>query len=132
MPDPLFSKDEMEPALDSIAVRAKEFLEELDRRPVRADEEPQALGRLAGDLPDEGLGPVGALDQLSETVLKGAIGSAGPRFFHFVVGGATPAALAADWLTSALDQNVGLWPASPTRVPAQRCWPSAGYGNSSG
>ena len=42
-----------------------------------------------------------------------AIGSAGGRFFHFVVGGATPAALAAEWLTAALDQNTGMWAASP-------------------
>jgi glutamate/tyrosine decarboxylase-like PLP-dependent enzyme len=119
MPDPLFSRDEMAPALDAVARRAKEFLAELERRPVRTDEEPHALAQLAGDLPERGLGPVAALDQLADPVLKAAIASAGPRFFHFVVGGTTPAALGADWLTSAIDQNVGMWPASPIASKAE-------------
>jgi glutamate/tyrosine decarboxylase-like PLP-dependent enzyme len=119
MPDPLFSKDEMAPALDAIAERAKAFLEEIERRPVRTDEEPEALAEIGGDLPEDGVGPVEALEKLADPVMKAAIASAGPRFFHFVVGGTTPASLGADWLTSAVDQNVGMWPASPIASKAE-------------
>jgi hypothetical protein len=44
------------------------------------------------------------------------IRSSGPGFFHCVIGGCTPAALAADWLTSLIDQNAGAWSSSPLAV----------------
>lgn len=51
--------------------------------------------------------------ELAEAAEPGLLGTTSGRFFGFVIGGSLPAALAADWLTSAWDQNAGLWVGSP-------------------
>src|SRR6188474_206731 len=56
-------------------------------------------------LPYQGTGTVEAVERLLRVGTATATASAGPRFFHFVIGGSTPAALAADWTVSLLDQN---------------------------
>jgi glutamate/tyrosine decarboxylase-like PLP-dependent enzyme len=53
------------------------------------------------------------LQQLDETVSPATMGMAGPRFFGFVIGGSLPAALAANWLAGAWDQNTGLYNSTP-------------------
>ena len=67
---------------------------------------------LGGALPELGVGALAAIRELAATH-PAALRSSGPRFFHWVVGGGTPAALAADWLTSAYDQNAFAWESSP-------------------
>src|SRR4029079_4666301 len=69
--------------------------------------------RLNRPLAAEGLDPARVLDELVSDSAGGWLGSAGGRFFGWVIGGSLPAALAADWLTSAWDQNATLSACGP-------------------
>ncbi len=69
--------------------------------------------RLDVPLEEDGTPPERVVTELVEAAECGLTGSAGGRFFAWVVGGALPAALAADWLTSAWDQNAALHATSP-------------------
>jgi glutamate/tyrosine decarboxylase-like PLP-dependent enzyme len=100
--------------LDTAAGLAKEFLDGLGRRPVRATASIADLReRLGQPLTEEGLAPETVVAEMARAVEPGLVASAGPRFFGFVIGGSHPAAVAADWLTSAWDQNAGLSATSP-------------------
>lgn len=99
MAQPIDGGDERA-VLDYVLETAKRYLAELDDSPVL----PARGERFGGPLPAEGDGALAALSELvagSDVATR----SSGPRFFHFVTGGATPAALGADWLASLYDQN---------------------------
>jgi glutamate/tyrosine decarboxylase-like PLP-dependent enzyme len=104
---------ELDAALDLITAEAKRYLAEVDERPLRAQNADGAADSFAGRLPEEGAGALEPLRKLVEDGPDASIASAGGRFFHFVIGGATPAGLAADWFASALDQNAASWVTSP-------------------
>ena len=93
---------------------AADFLDRLATRPVgRPVDLAKLRTALGGELPDGPSDPQAVIEGLARHAEAGLIGSAGPRYFGFVVGGGVPASLAADWLTSAWDQNAGLYALSP-------------------
>ena len=107
-------------ALDRAAVHARTHLAALDEAPVRPTASLETLrGRFVRPFPDEGLEPAAVIDELAANAEGGLVRSAGPRYFGFVIGGSVPAALAADWLTSAWDQNAGLYVIGPAAAVAE-------------
>lgn len=90
------------------------FLNNLDAAPVGATVDVQTLRQqLDKPLADSGLPPEQVITELVRDVSGGLLGSTGGRFFGWVIGGAVPAALAADWLTATWDQNGALYATSP-------------------
>ncbi|KAJ3026873.1 UNVERIFIED_CONTAM: hypothetical protein HDU68_004930, partial [Siphonaria sp. JEL0065] len=65
-----------------------------------------ALVTLPSSLPAFGLGLDATFDLITQTIAPANIKATGPRYFGFVTGGVTPAALLADMITTTLDQNV--------------------------
>jgi glutamate/tyrosine decarboxylase-like PLP-dependent enzyme len=101
-------------ALETAARLALDYLESLDQRPVGVRAQQLVmLERLGSTLADEGISPERVIDELVRDAEAGIIGSAGGRFFAWVIGGALPSALAADWLTVAWDQNAVLAASAP-------------------
>jgi glutamate/tyrosine decarboxylase-like PLP-dependent enzyme len=107
--------------LAAAADHATDYLATLPGRrvgPLQTDPEPLRAA-LGGPLPDGPQDPRGVLDDLVVAAEPGLMASQSPRFFGFVMGGALPAALAADWLASAWDQNACLYIASPAAAIAE-------------
>ena len=63
------------------------------------------LAALDEPLPEDGEDATDVVERLAQVIGPATVASPGPRYFGFVTGGALPAALGADWLASAWDQN---------------------------
>jgi glutamate/tyrosine decarboxylase-like PLP-dependent enzyme len=93
---------------------AVRYLDGLPERPIAPTAGLADLrASLGGPLPEHPQDPREVIAALAAAAEPGVIASGSGRFFGFVVGGATPAALAADWLTSVWDQNAGLYVLGP-------------------
>jgi glutamate/tyrosine decarboxylase-like PLP-dependent enzyme len=75
---------------------------------------------LGGEFPAEGEAAEAVVSELCAAVAPGLVASTGPRYFGFVTGGALPAAVAAEWLASAWDQNAALQVMSPAMAAAEQ------------
>jgi glutamate/tyrosine decarboxylase-like PLP-dependent enzyme len=100
--------------LESVLRHADSYLSNLDRTAVAATADLATLRtRLRKELTQAGVSPEQVIAELTKDVEGGLLGSAGGRFFAWVIGGSLPSALAADWLTSVWDQNAGIYACSP-------------------
>jgi glutamate/tyrosine decarboxylase-like PLP-dependent enzyme len=111
--DPLEAHGELDAALEFAAAQARQYLDGIERAPVLDAGVEEAVAAWQDPMPETGDGTMAALSELAERGQAAALRSSGPRFFHFVMGGGTPAALAADWLTSTYDQVAYAWVSSP-------------------
>ncbi len=113
MADPLTEREQLAEALELASDEARRYLEGIDGDRVLDPGAEETIRSWSDPMPEQGDGTLAAVAELAARGQQTATRSSGPRFFHFVMGGGTPAALAADWLTSAYDQVAFGWASSP-------------------
>lgn len=104
----------MTDALDRATFHARQWLDSLADCPAGATASAAELrAAFGGPLPETGRDPAAVIDDLAAKAPPGLNANASGRFFGWVMSGALPSALAADWLVSAWDQNVGMFSVAP-------------------
>jgi glutamate/tyrosine decarboxylase-like PLP-dependent enzyme len=111
----------MRELLESTAQRAISYLEGISNRRVAPSAEAVAnLSKLDEPLNDAPSSADEVIKQLDEVCSPATMGMAGPRFFGFVIGGALPVTVAANWLAGAWDQNSGLFTPTPATATLEQ------------
>lgn len=108
-------------ALPAALEHAQRWLASLEDRPVPPQIQVEELvDRLGTELPDGPRPAVAVVEHLATALEPGLTAMPSGRFYGMVIGGAHPAALAADWLTSAWDQNAGLARLTPAATATEQ------------
>jgi glutamate/tyrosine decarboxylase-like PLP-dependent enzyme len=118
--DVLLEDASINEVLAFVAEEAGRYVADLPSAALHGRDTDAAAESFDEPLPESGAGALETLLRLADRGLEAAIRSSGPRFFHFVTGGTTPAALGADWLTSAIDQNNLGWVATPLATQLEK------------
>ena len=107
--------DDLRELFELTATIAADFYDTLPDRPVYPRATVAELhAALSAPLPEHGLPARTVIAELAAAADPGLVAEASGRYFGFVIGGAVPASIAADWLTSTWDQNAGIFAGGPS------------------
>lgn len=111
----------MRQLLEASADRAIRYLEGLDARTVAPSAAALAeLPRLDTPLPEGSCDPQEVIALLDDVASPASVAMAGSRFFGFVIGGALPVTVAANWLATAWDQNAAIYRVTPATAQLEQ------------
>ncbi len=113
-------REEMQHLIGQLQDSLGSVIGSIDERPALATGAAEALANFREPLPETGCGAAAAIEELLRLNEVAGGNSAGPRCYHFVIGGSTPAALAADLLATAYEAITYTWILSPAGVEMEQ------------
>lgn len=109
-------REEIADVISQLQSALADAINGMDERPALTQGADAALESLKEPLPQTGCGAKQSIERLLELNAKAAANTGGPKCFHFIIGGSTPAALAADLLATAYETVTYTWVVSPVGV----------------